>query len=75
MIERKHKYLIETACASSFQSNLPSEFWGDSVLYAAYLLNRLPLTVLGSIAPYEKFLVMLLIIPILKHMIDYVMFL
>ena len=54
MVERKHKHLLDTACALSFQSNLPYSFWGDFVLCAAYLINRLPLTVLGNINPYEK---------------------
>ena len=32
VVERKHKHLLETARALSFQSNLPYAFWDDSVL-------------------------------------------
>ena len=41
IVECKHKHLLETAHGLSFQSNFPYEFWGDSVLCAAYLINRL----------------------------------
>lgn len=54
MVERKHRHLLKTARALSFQSNLPSIFWGDVVQCATYLINRMPLTSLGNISPYEK---------------------
>ena len=54
VVERKHKYLLETARALCFQSNLPIHFWGDCVLTAAYLINRMPLQSLGFVSPYEK---------------------
>ena len=41
VVERKHRYLLETARALFFQANLPYKFWGDCVLCAAYIINRL----------------------------------
>ena len=53
-VERKHRHSLETARALCFQSNLSSSFWGECVLCATYLINRLPLTSLGNISPYQK---------------------
>ena len=46
--------MLETTRALSFQANRPSKFWGDSILCATYLINRLPLACLNNISPYEK---------------------
>lgn len=36
VVERKHRQLIETIRALSFQANSPSIFWCDYVLFATY---------------------------------------
>ena len=55
VVERKHRHLIETARALFFQSKVPSQFWGECVLSAAHLINRMPLQVLHNLSPFHKF--------------------
>ena len=54
VVERKHRHLLEIARALSFHSNIPGQFWGDCVVCAAYLINRMPLSSIQNVAPYEK---------------------
>lgn len=54
VVERKHRHLLETARALFFQANLPLKFWGDCVQSAVHLINRMPLTSLNGLTPYEK---------------------
>ncbi|GKB09683.1 putative RNA-directed DNA polymerase [Tanacetum coccineum] len=53
VVERKHRHLLETARALKFEANLPTRFWGECVLTAAHVINRLPSEVIENKTPYE----------------------
>ncbi|CAL1356682.1 unnamed protein product [Linum trigynum] len=53
VVERKHRHLLDTARALRFHANLPIRFWGECVLTAAFLNNRMPLVSIGNKSPYQ----------------------
>ncbi|CAN1141377.1 Retrovirus-related Pol polyprotein from transposon TNT 1-94 [Linum perenne] len=51
--ERKNRHLLDTARALLFTNNVPKYLWGEAVLTATYLVNRLPNRVLQYRTPKE----------------------
>lgn len=50
--ERKNRYLQEMAKSMLVDANLEDKYWGEAVMTAAYLQNRLP-TKACDVTPYE----------------------
>lgn len=40
--ERKNRHLLETTWALLFSTEIPKYLWGDALLHATYLINRMP---------------------------------
>ncbi|KAL2938151.1 Retrovirus-related Pol polyprotein from transposon TNT 1-94 [Bienertia sinuspersici] len=52
-VERRHRNLLEMARALRMQAGLPVNMWGDCLLTAVHINNRLPTKVLANKSPYE----------------------
>ncbi|RVW12980.1 Retrovirus-related Pol polyprotein from transposon RE1 [Vitis vinifera] len=50
--ERKNRHLVETARTLLLHSHVPFRFWGDAILTACYLINRMPSSVLHDQIPH-----------------------
>ncbi|XP_019092370.1 PREDICTED: uncharacterized protein LOC109129171 [Camelina sativa] len=44
---------MEVARSMMFHTNVPRRFWGDAVLAACYLINRIPTNILQDVSPFE----------------------
>ena len=51
--ERKHRHLIETSLTLSHTSSLPTVLWDEVVCTTTFLINRMPIPLLGYRSPYE----------------------
>jgi hypothetical protein len=54
--ERKNRHLLDISRAIMFTSHVPKYLWGDAILTAAYLINRMPSRVLSFDTPLQKLL-------------------
>ena len=52
--ERKHRHLVETARSLLLSSGVPSIFWGEALLTATYVINRIPTAHNSGLSPFEK---------------------
>ena len=51
--ERKNRHLVETARTLLLHHKVPQRFWGDAILDACYLINRMPSSVLHDQIPHS----------------------
>ena len=52
VVERRNRTLLDMVRSMMAQANLPISFWGDALLTAAYIINRVPSKSVPS-TPYE----------------------
>lgn len=64
--ERKHCHLLNVAHALRFQAHLPIQFWGECILTANYLINRLPTPLLSNRTLYAPIFVSLVVFVMLQ---------
>lgn len=53
VVRRKHRNILDMARALRFEANLPIQFWGECVLTAVYIINRLPSRAIDNKTPHE----------------------
>ncbi|KAI5334621.1 hypothetical protein L3X38_024754 [Prunus dulcis] len=51
--KRKSRHLLEVVHASLFGVNMPQSFWGEAVVSAAYLIHRIPSSILNFQTPLQ----------------------
>ncbi|GJV37537.1 gag-pol polyprotein [Tanacetum coccineum] len=52
--ERKHRHLVETTRSFLLAVDVPNVFWGEAVLTAAYVINRIPTAHNSGLSLFEK---------------------
>lgn len=53
IVERKNRHLLEVTRATMFSAHVSKYLWGDAILTAYYLINRMSTHVLKYITPLQ----------------------
>lgn len=53
MVEGKHRHVLEIARAIRFHAGVPIHYWGECVLTAVHIINKLPTKIIRNKSPYE----------------------
>ncbi|KAK2979733.1 hypothetical protein RJ640_024706 [Escallonia rubra] len=69
--ERKNRYLLEVFRASLIEAHLPLSYWGETLILAAYLINRVPSRTIDYQTPFQA-LVDAIVAPVLSNLPPYV---
>ena len=51
--ERKNRHLLNVIRASLFEAQTPISYWGEALLSATYLINRVPSRIINFQTPYQ----------------------
>ena len=54
LAERRMGYILATARSLLFQANMSKRYWGEAVLTAAHLINRIPMKVIEYDSPLSR---------------------
>jgi hypothetical protein len=54
VIERKHRHIVEMGLALLANASMPPKYWDQAFLAAIYLINRMPIKVIGFDTPMNK---------------------
>jgi transposase InsO family protein len=66
--ERKNRHLLEVARAILFQMSVPKSYWGEAVLTATYLINRVSSRVIDNVSPIQFLISRFPSVPILQNL-------
>ncbi|KAK2970690.1 hypothetical protein RJ640_023895 [Escallonia rubra] len=65
--ERKNRHLLEVVRASLIKAHLPLSYWGEALISAAYLINRVPSRTIDYQTPSQA-LVEAIVAPVLPNL-------
>ncbi|KAL8097944.1 hypothetical protein AgCh_030896 [Apium graveolens] len=52
--ERKYRHMVETARSFLLSAQVPSVFWGETVLTVTYMINMIPTSHNSGLPPFQK---------------------
>ena len=53
IVERLNRTLVERVRCMLLETNLPEELWGEALMTATYMKNRVPTKAVDKMTPYE----------------------